>query len=93
MVGSYPSNKFGIYDMHGNVAELVRDYWVDGFYADTADEVVEDPVQLGKAALRLLRGGSFANFRPFCRSAARYVLNGRRARPFIGFRVVLQASK
>lgn len=93
-VGSFAPNKFGIYDMHGNVSEWVRDFFLEGFYAREAESVALNPAQLKSAmGLRIVRGGSYDNFSSFCRSAARALKNGRKAEPHIGFRVVLPAPR
>jgi formylglycine-generating enzyme required for sulfatase activity len=45
-VGSYPPNAFGLFDMHGNVCELVADAWRDNYAsqpsADTPYRVVRN---------------------------------------------------
>jgi formylglycine-generating enzyme required for sulfatase activity len=55
-VGSYPPNKLGLYDMHGNVWQ-----WCEDLYDPT------DP----KALARVLRGGGWSGYGVNCRSAVR----------------------
>ncbi|MBX3463941.1 MAG: SUMF1/EgtB/PvdO family nonheme iron enzyme [Planctomycetes bacterium] len=69
VVGSYRANAFGLYDMHGNVAEWCRDRY--GYY--------EGPVRAGDGLRliddwlggRVVRGGSFSSRAVSCRSARR----------------------
>jgi len=44
IVGSYPANPWGFYDLYGNVAELVRDWYIDVLGTDA----VTDPKGPGK---------------------------------------------
>ncbi|MEO0708828.1 MAG: formylglycine-generating enzyme family protein [Cyanobacteria bacterium J06649_5] len=89
-VGSFPANDFGLYDMHGNVWEWCQDHWHENYKgAPTNDSAwLSD----NENAMRLLRGGSWADLPVFCRSADRVRsarddrLNG------IGFRAVCAAS-
>lgn len=77
-VGSFAPNAFGLYDMHGNVAEWVQDCWLDSL--DTmqpdgaartrlTDECIHDQNQFRD--LRLLRGGGWQGTFSANRSANR----------------------
>lgn len=63
----YP-NAWGLYDMHGNVAEWV---W-DGYRHDYQNLGPVDPVHdVGPGEARVLRGGYWYWYASFCRSAKR----------------------
>jgi formylglycine-generating enzyme required for sulfatase activity len=64
-VGSYQANAFGVYDMHGNVAEWCNDWY--GTYGGT----VTDPVGGWAGGSRVIRGGDWALYLEDCRSARR----------------------
>ena len=75
-VGTKKPNPWGLYDMHGNVAEWVLDRWDRGFYgtlADTVDgAVAKDPVAWPDDLYpRVVRGGSWDDDPDRLRSAAR----------------------
>lgn len=72
-VAQLKPNPWGLYDMHGNVAEWVLDQYVVGHYAQlkagvTAAEAVAWPTELFP---RAIRGGSWLTEAAECRSAAR----------------------
>lgn len=58
-------NAWGLYDMHGNVAEFCND-WMGPFGGDATD-----PVGVPLAAVHAVRGGQVHSFAQTCRSAAR----------------------
>ncbi len=53
--GQKPANRWGLYDMHGNVWEWCQD-WIGSYRAGV---LVVDPAGPAEGAFRVLRGGSF----------------------------------
>jgi formylglycine-generating enzyme required for sulfatase activity len=73
-VGRKKPNAWGLYDMHGNVAEWCLDHYQKDFYADfSLDRITVAPVKLPTARRypHVTRGGSWADRPERCRSAAR----------------------
>ncbi|MGH9440866.1 MAG: formylglycine-generating enzyme family protein, partial [Thermoanaerobaculia bacterium] len=66
-VGSFPADRRGIFDMHGNVWE-----WCSDGYGAYPDHDVVDPVGPASAAKKVIRGGSWYFDAASCRCAARY---------------------
>jgi formylglycine-generating enzyme required for sulfatase activity len=94
-VGSFGvANNFGLYDMHGNVWEWCLDDWHDNYKGAPTDGSPwfnSDDKLSDKSGRAVMRGGSWFNDPPYCRSASRsydnrderdYIIS------FIGFRVV-----
>ena len=81
----YP-NGFGLYDMHGNVWELVSDWYEKDYYSNS---VKENPWGPSGGSSRVIRGGSW-NFSPsYLRSSNRlYLESGFLGSDFVGFRLV-----
>ena len=67
-VGSFPANKFGLHDMHGNVWEWVEDARHPNYQGAPEDGSVWPG---GDTSLRVLRGGSWYNIPRILRSAVR----------------------
>ena len=71
-VGTKKPNPWGLYDMHGNVAEWVLDQYVPDAYRRFEGKVAEDPLVIPtKLYPRVVRGGSFDDDPEDLRSAAR----------------------
>ena len=86
-VGSYEPNGWGLYDMHGNVDELCRDY-----ASQSKLENAKDPCYGGNSNYRVVRGGHWGS------GSTGTVLSARRTRKKddgeykIGFRLVYEMS-
>ena len=86
-VGQKEPNKFGLYDMHGNVWQWCQDRYSEDYYGKSEAENPAGPVQ---GIYRLLRGGSWYLNPIFCRSANRSRVKPDGGRNLvIGFRIVL----
>jgi len=82
-VGQKKPNPFGLYDMHGNVSELVIDQYDEKWYEKLAEKAGDQPIPLTDAICwptkydgRVFRGGSYDDFPEDCRSAKRFVTEG-----------------
>jgi formylglycine-generating enzyme required for sulfatase activity len=107
LVGSYPPNAWGLYDMHGNVAEWCSDWW-----GGSGGSSATDPTGPTGGTERVVRGGGYNAIARDCRSAYRYsyycydyrynsngdlISNGINLYPYtyysaIGFRIVFPAE-
>jgi formylglycine-generating enzyme required for sulfatase activity len=82
-VGSFKANPFGLYDVHGGVAQWVADCWAPNYAHAPADGSAHDMKNCQK---RVLRGGSFRNERAditvYARNnydaSVRYIAHGMR---------------
>ncbi|MFQ5484324.1 MAG: formylglycine-generating enzyme family protein [Desulfobacterales bacterium] len=82
-VKSYMPNRWGLYDMHGNVWEWVQD-WYDGY--PTAG--ISDPRGPESGIGRVRRGGSWFKHGKVCRSANRNYAHPASRLQTTGFRLV-----
>ncbi|MCA9188897.1 MAG: formylglycine-generating enzyme family protein [Planctomycetales bacterium] len=71
-VGEKKPNAWGLYDMHGNVAEWVLDQYVPDFYGGDGKDMQVSPLAIPTQLYpRVVRGGSWDDDVDRCRSAAR----------------------
>ncbi len=89
-VGSFPSNAFGLYDMHGNVYEWCADPWHDNYKGAPAYARVWE--EGGVSSKRILRGGSWLGTQWYCRCTTRNWLSTVNLYDNVGFRVALNGS-
>lgn len=103
-VGSYPSNAFGLYDMHGNVSEWCGDFYDPDYYKAGPKT---DPPGPDKGVIktsfqdkfskdeffRVVRGGCWLDEARGCRSAYRSRFQPTDPYRIIGFRVVCEVGK
>jgi len=86
VVGSFPPNAFGLYDMHGNLWEWCADPWHENYNSAPTDGSVWQSG--GNTQYRVIRGGSWFNFPRNCRSANRFGGVPDSRNWLYGFRVV-----
>ncbi|WP_411275067.1 formylglycine-generating enzyme family protein [Daejeonella sp.] len=71
-VGTKKPNQWGLYDMHGNVAEWTLDQYFPDYYSQSADKI-QDPFAKPKTLYpHSVRGGSFQDDASSLRSATRH---------------------
>lgn len=93
IVGSYAPNGFGLYDVHGNVAELCLDYYAKEAYTQADYDAATGPAAPDSPGLRCMRGGYAGDScNPHClRLAKRTSVSATTAGFYLGFRLCCPA--
>ena len=86
LVGKFPPNAFGLYDMHGNVWEWCEDTWHESY----VDAPTDGSAWVSESDKRILRGGSWDNYARSCRSALRFKWAAANSNYYIGFRIACE---
>jgi formylglycine-generating enzyme required for sulfatase activity len=84
-VMSYPPNSFGLFDMHGNVCELVADVWYDDYRSAPTDGSAR--LTPSDSPLRVVRGGGWDGMPRLLRCAYRDAIHRDTRCDNIGFRI------
>jgi formylglycine-generating enzyme required for sulfatase activity len=85
--GGKEPNAWGLYDMHGNVAEWCKDNFIADYYLDSPEN---DPICTKKSPHKVVRGGGWPFQPKQCRTAYRTAAKPTQKQPFIGFRLVMK---
>jgi formylglycine-generating enzyme required for sulfatase activity len=89
-VGSYRPNAFGLYDMHGNVAELTADRYGRKYFEESP---AVDPKGPENGNDRVVLGGSWGTDASRCRSAFRRSNATSGKAYYFGFRVACDVAE
>jgi formylglycine-generating enzyme required for sulfatase activity len=82
-VAQKKANAWGLYDMHGNVSELCRNW-----YGEYPPNQVTDPPGPASGIDRIVRGGGWNDHGRHCRSACRGAISSGKSIYNVGFRLV-----
>lgn len=99
--GSYPPNRWGLYDMHGNLQEVCLDWFQAGYLGSVYNISPTDPKKTaegGTVTMRCRRGGSFIlpafaqSSSGDCRASARQGVEAKAPYVNLGGRVACRAG-
>ena len=84
VVGRYPPNNYGLYDMGGNVCQWVSDWYEEDYYSrGTSSRNSQGP---NHGSERVVRGGGWSHDADYIRSANRNSLSPQSTSNHLGFR-------
>ncbi|MCD6388611.1 MAG: formylglycine-generating enzyme family protein [Desulfobulbaceae bacterium] len=86
-VAQKQANRWGLYDMHGNVSEWCQDYYKKDYYTDPGNNL--DPQGPVDGPDHVFRGGSSTNAAKYVRSASRHHTWPSSLGNGLGFRLIL----
>ncbi|HEX7375716.1 MAG TPA: formylglycine-generating enzyme family protein [Pirellulales bacterium] len=89
-VGRFLPNRFGLYDMAGNVSEWCFDVADPAYYASSP---TVDPRGPHSGEARAIRGGGWSYYPLLCRSSSRIWEAPTFRRNYLGFRVIREQEK
>jgi formylglycine-generating enzyme required for sulfatase activity len=89
-VGLKEPNRWGLYDLHGNVYQWCSDWYDRDYYRQGVNR---DPQGPENRSLRVLRGGSWVNYARDCRAAHRGHYDPGLRYHYCGFRVAASAGR
>ncbi len=87
---AFPPNKFGLYNMNGNVAEWVLDYYSRDYYATSP---IRNPAGPASGSKRTVKGGSWADNEEEILSSRRASRGAGDHSDQVGFRIVAALPK
>ena len=87
-VGSYPPNPYGLFDMAGNVAE-----WVNDWYGTFPTKAMDNYTGVSKGTARVVRGGGWSDPIKDCAPDVRAKKDPLYTAPTLGFRIVFSHGK
>lgn len=91
-VKDYPSNAWGLYEMHGNVWEWCQDHWQDGLGTEPVTDPKNAGAEVEQSTIRVVRGGSWGNDGRSVQSGFRFHYTQDVRNSYLGFRLTLACS-